>query len=227
MSQNGASGRRRGKAIAAMLLALCVAAPELGGVAAAATSFTGRDTSQPTEVALVARRREASHRERSRIRAFLRKHPNVLTRRIKKHPNYVARRMRRGAKAKPGARAVRKANQKKRRARRGGRKHARRANARRHVKKNKKNRRRTAAAVAAARKKKGNKGNKSAARGKNAKNSGDPLGWKDWLAIGLLILAPFAAVALLLYITDLRRRPRAPSRSKRRRSLVITPTSKG
>jgi hypothetical protein len=45
----------------------------------------------------------------------------------------------------------------------------------------------------------------------------------DWLAIGLLAAAPFAAVVLLLYITDLRRRPRAPSRTKRRRSLVITP----
>jgi len=87
---------------------------------------------------------------------------------------------------------------------------------------NKKKRRRRAAVAGAAGA--GAARRNRAGRNNRAKNGGsDSLGWSDWLAIGLLVLAPFAAVALLLYITDLRRRPRAPSRSKRRRSLVITP----
>src|SRR5205823_4851113 len=64
-------------------------------------------------------------------------------------------------------------------------------------------------------------------KGKKSKSSGHSLSAVDWLEIALLVLAPFAAVALLLYITDVQRRPRAPSRTKRRRSLVITPLNKG
>jgi hypothetical protein len=80
----------------------------------------------------------------------------------------------------------------------------------------KKHRRRVGAAAVAAKRHK-----------KKSKSSGYSLSAVDWLEIALLVLAPFAAVALLLYISDVRRRPRAPSRSKRRRSLVITPLNKG
>ena len=172
-------------------------------------------------VVLVARRGEASHRERKHIRKYLRKHPNVLTRKIAKYPGYVVRHMRKAAGAKPGAKAVRKAAKHKKK----HKKKAKRGKAKRRAKRGKqakkKKRRRAGAAVAAAHKAKG-KG-KAGKKGKKAKGSDKSLSMTDWLEIGLLVLAPFAAVALLLYITDLRRRPRAPSRTKRRRSLVITP----
>jgi hypothetical protein len=207
MSHMGGSGRRRGRAIAALLITLCVAAPELGGVAAAATPSpsTSASAAKPTSVVLVARRRTRSQVERARFRAYLKRHPTVMKNQIKRHPNAFKRHIRKaGTKQKhsPYAAAVRKK----------AKKHKRKAAAK------KKHRRRGAAVAgaAAAKRKKGN-------AGKNAKNNGDGLSWSDWAGIGLLILAPFAAVALLLYITDLRRRPRAPSRSKRRRSLVITP----
>jgi hypothetical protein len=203
-----------------MLLACCVAAPELGGVAAASTPSPGGAVAKTGSVVLVARRGEASHRERKHIRRYLRKHPNVLTRKIAKYPGYVVRHMRKGATAKPGAKAVQTANHKKRRAHRGAKRHKRKAGRKA---KHKKRRRRAGAAagVAAAHKHKA-KG-KGGKKGNKAKNSDKSLSMTDWLEIGLLVLAPFAAVALLLYITDLRRRPRAPSRTKRRRSLVITP----
>ncbi len=219
MSQMGASGRRRARVVAAMFLACCVAAPELGGVAAASTPSPGGSVAKTGNVVLVARRGEASHRERKHIRKYLRKHPNVLTRKIAKYPGYVVRHMRKTAGAKPGAKAVQTANHKKKH------KKGKRAKAKRRAKKGKKakkkKRRRAGAAVAAAHKAKG-KG-KAGKKGKKAKGSDKSLSMTDWLEIGLLVLAPFAAVALLLYITDLRRRPRAPSRTKRRRSLVITP----
>jgi hypothetical protein len=204
--------------VAAALLALCIAAPELGGVAAAATSSSSSSpaagsASEPTHVVLVARRRSRSQVERARFRAYLKRHPNILKRKIAKHPNLLVRRLRHKA-----ARRAQAKNQRKRRAYVG---------ARAHKKKNaaaKQKRRRRAAVAGAA-------GAGAARRNRSGRNisrnrsngSADSLGWTDWVAIGLLALAPFAAVALLLYITDLRRRPRAPSRSKRRRSLVITP----
>jgi len=222
MSQMGGSGRRRARVVAAMLLACCVAAPELGGVAAASTPSPGSSAAKTGSVVLVARRGEASHRERAHIRRYLRKHPNVLTRKIAKYPGYVVRHMRKSGQGKPGAKAVQAANHKKRRAHRGAKRHKRRAH---RGAKHKKRRRRAGAAAAAgaAHKHKGKSKAKAGKKGKKAKNSDKSLSKTDWLEIGLLALAPFAAVALLLYITDLRRRPRAPSRTKRRRSLVITP----
>jgi hypothetical protein len=230
MSHMGGSGRRRGRAVAAVLLALCIAAPELGGVAAAATSSTssaGSSVSEPTNVVLVARRRSRSQVERARFRAYLRRHPKVLERQAKRSPGTFRRRVIRRVRLASGKRVQKAAPARKRRARAGGKARARKARrayagAKARRKKNanakKKQRRRRGAAVAGT----------AAARKKRAQNNranagADSLGWSDWLAIGLLALAPFAAVALLLYITDLRRRPRAPSRSKRRRSLVITP----
>jgi hypothetical protein len=207
MSHMGGCGRRRFVAIAALALALCVAAPELGGVAAAATPSSGSSASKPTGVVLVARRRTRSQVERARFRAYLRRHPNVLVNKIRKHPGLYARYLRK-RKGKYAAKRTQKAGKRKRHA---AARHKKRATA-------KKRRRAAAVGAAAAHKKKG--GSKSK---KSSKSSGKSLSWSDWAGIALLVLAPFAAVALLLYITDLRRRPRAPSRTKRRRSLVITP----
>jgi hypothetical protein len=213
---------------------LCIAAPELGGVAAAATSSissagrvsAGSSVSEPTPVVLVARRRSRSQVERARFRAYLRRHPKVLKRQAKRHPASFRRRVIRRVRLASGKRVQRAGPARKRRARAGGKARAGKARrnyagakARGKKKANakKKQRRRRGVAIAGA----------AAARRKRAQSNraggADSLGWSDWLAIGLLALAPFAAVALLLYITDLRRRPRAPSRSKRRRSLVITP----
>ena len=47
-----------------------------------------------------------------------------------------------------------------------------------------------------------------------------------WLEILFFVLLPFLAVAGLLFGTDYQRKPRAPSRQKRKRSLVITPVSR-
>jgi len=209
MSHMGGSGRRRGLAVLALVLTLCVAAPELGGIATAATPAPGSSASKPTNVVLVARKTR-SQVERAHFRAYLRRHPNILKRKFAKHPRLLAARLRA------------KAGKKKRGAYFGAKARKHKKNKKKAAAKKKRRRRAGAAAGAAAVGKKAKKH-----KGKSSKNSGKSLGWTDWLAIGLLALAPFAAVALLLYITDLRRRPRAPSRSKRRRSLVITPLNKG
>ena len=47
-----------------------------------------------------------------------------------------------------------------------------------------------------------------------------------WLEVLFFVLLPFLAVAALLFGTDYRRKPRAPSRPRRKRSLVITPVSR-
>jgi hypothetical protein len=202
-----------------------VAAPELGGVAAAATSSStsrshaGSSVSQPLDVVLVAKRRTRSQVERARFRRYLKRHPKVLKRQAKRHPGAFRRKVIRKVRAASGQRVRRPARA--RQARRGAYAGAKARNKRKAVAKKKQRRRRAglAAGAAAAGKR---RGQNRAARN-NGSGGGDSLGWTDWLAIGLLVLAPFAAVALLLYITDLRRRPRAPSRTKRRRSLVITP----
>jgi hypothetical protein len=201
-------------AVAAVLLTLCVAAPELASSAGAATpSAAGVSASRPNgTVVLVARRRSSRARNRrARMRAFLKGHPKLLAQHLKAHPALVVRALRKkGIAAKLPARTTAKHRRARGRYARGRRRGARvPASVRR---------RRRLAAIAAARHH----------RTKHKKgSSGHSLGMRDYLEIALLVLAPFAAVALLLYITDVRRRPRAPSRSKRRRSLVITPLNKG
>ena len=85
----------------------------------------------------------------------------------------------------------------------------------------------------AKKKKKPAKAKKKAAKAKKAttaaakkKTGGHPLGLVDYLEMLLLVLSPFAAVALLLFGSDFQRKPRAPSRTRRRRTLVITPMSR-
>jgi len=57
-------------------------------------------------------------------------------------------------------------------------------------------------------------------------NKGGGLSTMGWLEIGFFALLPFLAVAALLFGTDYQRKPRAPSRPRRKRSLVITPVSR-
>jgi hypothetical protein len=216
MSQMGGSGRRRVMVGAAVVLMLCVAAPELATPAGAAAPTTaGTAASRPNgPVVLVARRRSRAAVRRARVRAYLKGHPNLVARKVSAHPAAFARQLRK--KGIP-AKTPRQARAGKRR-RRAGRAHVS-AKVRRKraatAAKRKHRRRAGAAAVAAKRHKK-----------KKGAGSGYSLSAIDWLAIALLVLAPFAVVALWLYITDVQRRPRAPSRSKRRRSLVITPLNK-
>jgi len=204
----------------AVLLALCVAVPELAAPVGAATpSAAGTAASRPNgHVVLVARRRSRAAIRRARVRAYLKGHPKVTARKLSAHPGAFARALRKKgipAKTPRQARAARKVRKHRKRAYVSPK-----ARRRRAATAKQKRRRRAAAAAAAKHHKKGKKAKKS-------KRSGYSLSGIDWLEIALLVLAPFAAVALLLYITDVRRRPRAPSRSKRRRSLVITPLNKG
>jgi hypothetical protein len=216
MAQMGGSGRRRVMAGAALVLVLCVAAPELAApVGAAPPTPAGTAASRPNgHVVLVARRRSRAAIRRAHVRAFLRSHPKVAARKLKAHPILYARALRR--KGIP-AKLPRQARANIRRHKRGYHFSAGVRRRRALVAARRKHRRRVGAAAVAARRHKN----------KKSKSSGYSLGGIDWLEIALLVLAPFAAVALLLYITDVRRRPRAPSRSKRRRSLVITPLNKG
>jgi hypothetical protein len=214
MSQMGGSGRRRVMAVAAVVLALCVAAPELAAPIGAATpTTTGTAASQPNgHVVLIARRRSRAAIRRARVRAYLKGHPKVAARKLKAHPILYARALRRkGIPAKLPRQARANVKRHKRKAHVSAKVRRQRAAAAK-----KKHRRRVGAAAVAAKRHK-----------KKSKSSGYSLSAVDWLEIALLVLAPFAAVALLLYISDVRRRPRAPSRSKRRRSLVITPLNKG
>jgi hypothetical protein len=214
MSQMGGSGRRRVMAVAAVVLALCVVAPELAAPIGAATpTNTGTTASRPNgHVVLVARRRSRAAIRRARVRAYLKGHPKVAARKLKAHPILYARALRRkGIPAKLPRQARANVKRHKRKAHVSAKVRRQRAAAAK-----KKHRRRVGAAAVAAKRHK-----------KKSKSSGYSLSGVDWLEIALLVLAPFAAVALLLYISDVRRRPRAPSRSKRRRSLVITPLNKG
>ncbi len=216
----GGSGRRRGVAVAAILVALCVATPELAPVAGASTvrpaSSVEMSAARPaTHVVLVARRRRRrSHAaiRRARIRRYLKGHPAYLARKLKAHPAVVARALRKkGIPAKTPRQARARIKHTKKR----------RAYARAVAKRKKRPARARRARATAAKKRRGAKAKKAA-----KKSTSHPLKLVDWAEIGLLGLSPFAAVALLLFITDFRRRPRAPSRAKRRRSLVITPLNK-
>jgi hypothetical protein len=162
---------------------------------------------------LVARRR--THRVRARrVRAYLKGHPKFLARKLKAHPALLARALRKkGVRVKvPKAHTTAKRHKRKVSAKTRRRRRA--AAAAKHKKKR---RRRAVGAAAVAKRHKS----------KHKKGAGHSLSLIDYLEIALLILAPFAAVALFLYVSDVRRRPRAPSRTKRRRSLVITPLNKG
>ncbi len=73
-----------------------------------------------------------------------------------------------------------------------------------------------------------NRKKRSAAAGKKgSKGSGlAALSLAGWFEVAFFVLLPFLAVAALLLWTDYQRKPRAPSRPRRKRSLVITPVSR-
>lgn len=61
---------------------------------------------------------------------------------------------------------------------------------------------------------------------KKSGGGGHSMSLIGWAEILFFVLLPFLAVAGLLLWTDYQRKPRAPSLSKRKRSLVITPVSR-
>ena len=67
---------------------------------------------------------------------------------------------------------------------------------------------------------------KSAAAASKKSKGGHSMTLIDWAEVAFFVLLPFLAVAGLLFYTDHQRKPRAPSRQKRKRSLVITPVSR-
>ena len=66
----------------------------------------------------------------------------------------------------------------------------------------------------------------AAAAKKSQRGGGHSMTLIDWAEVAFFVLLPFLAVAGLLFGTDYQRKPRAPSRQKRKRSLVITPVSR-
>jgi cobalamin biosynthesis Mg chelatase CobN len=206
MMRRGKSVRRRVVAIAALVVAFAVAAPELAGPVGATTIRSEQRTEQTRPAA----RRTATAAQRDKIAQYIRTHPRVLV----KHKAKLRR-------ATAKKRVVRRrASRKGRRRTRTARASARRRNAQR----------RRARAKAQARKRRARRGAAVAKRKstKKKKKSGSSTSKSliDWAAILFLIALPFIAVALLLFGTDYRRRPRAPSSKKRRGVLVVTPVGR-
>ena len=202
MMREGRHRRRRGVAIAALTIALGVAAPELAAPAGA--TIAARAGSR-TEVAARTQERLVRPAQRSSAAAS--------TRKAQTQPGAKIRRQR------ARRRAQRAAAAKKRRIL---------AKNRRAVRKKKTVKRRQTAAQ----KRKAAQARRVAARKKNAAAAakkgtrGHSMTLIDWAEVAFFVLLPFLAVAGLLFYTDYQRKPRAPSRQKRKRSLVITPVSR-
>ena len=191
-------------AIAAVVVALGVAAPELAPPAGAALARSANGIemqSQPaTHGVLVAKktkRRKAAAKRKAKLAKYIKSHPGAL-------------------KSLKGKKLTLKQKLKAK------------AALKKHAKKKKK---KTAAAARAAQKKSKRKKVGAVALAANTKKNknagkGHPLGTTGYLEILLLALLPFAVVALVLCITDYQRTPRAPSPQRRRRTLVITPMSR-
>ena len=222
-------GRRRYMAIAAVLIALSVAAPEaISPAGAAAVRTTGRtelSQSRPAGHATLLAKRKKRKRKGRKLSSAARK--AKLLRYLKSHPKVVAAHLRTtGAKLRPAAlrknpkllRAYLKKHPKKKLGAKGAkvppkRKPGGKALAKKLGKKKTTKKKTSKAALAAAKK-------------KNATKS-HPLGLTGWGEIALLALLPLLAVGLLLYVTDrLRQPPPPPTPKRRRRTLVITPMSR-
>jgi valyl-tRNA synthetase len=211
-------GRKRSLLIAAIVLAISVAAPELdapaGAVVARAGTRAELQARPAARSARVAKRRKrkvvrratlTAAQRKARLQSYFRAHPGVVAKKLGKAPVKTAKMplKKKPAKKKPAKRkkpltaAARK-------------------------------RRAAAAAAVAARKRRAasaKKKTKSAAAKKKPVKK-HALGVTGWTELFFLALLPFAAVAAVLLGTDRARRPReprAPSPSKRRRTLVITP----
>jgi hypothetical protein len=201
MMREGKSLRRRGAAIAALVIALCVGAPELAGPAGAAAP---RPASRTELQARVTTRPAAARTVRGAA---------ASTRPAQTQPGAIAR-------ARAKRRAARAARQRKRR---------RAAKKRRASAKKKRTKRQRAAAKrrnAAKAKRVAARRKRNAAAAKKANGGGKSMSMIDWAEVSFFALLPFLAVAALLFGTDYQRKPRAPSRTRRKRSLVITPVSR-
>jgi hypothetical protein len=224
-------GRHRWLAIAAVLVALSVAAPELAAPVGAATArSSGRTEMQSSRPAardtLAAKRRRKKRRalssaqRKAKLVKYLRSHPKVVAQHLRtsgvkirpsalrKNPKLIRAYLKKHPKKKLGAKGA-KFTPKKKLGAKGAKKGAKKAT--------KKGAKKTgAAALAAARKK----------AKKNA-TKGHPLGLTGWGEIALLAMLPLLAVGALLFITDrLRQPPKPPTPKRRRRTLVITPLSR-
>jgi len=206
MMRRGKSVRRRVVAIAALVVAFAVAAPELAGPVGATTARSEQRTEQTRPAA----RRTVTAAQQDRIAQYIRTHPQVLVkqkaklRKVRAKRRVTKRRVSRKSRRKTRKQraAARKRNAKKRRAK----------------------------AKAQTRKRRARRGAAFAKRkhAKKKKKSGSSTGTTliHWAALLFLIALPFIAVALLLFGTDYRRRPRAPSNKKRRGVLVVTPVGR-
>jgi hypothetical protein len=196
MMREGKTLRRRGVAVVALMIALCVGAPELVESAGAATPRPAARTELQARVSTRPAQQQPTkiQRARARRRALRAANKRKRTRSTKKRRG--KRKVKRGKK---------KVKRKAKRAKRG-----------KLTIKQKRNR--AKAKRAKNRKKSG------AAAGKKGKGGG--LSLMGWAEILFFVLLPFLAVAALLFGTDYQRKPRAPSRTKRKRSLVITPVSR-
>jgi len=216
-------GRRRRVAVAAILVALSVAAPELASPAgAASTRPAGRTEMQSRSAARDTRVAKRRKRRRRRLSGAQRK--GKLAQYLRQHPTVLAQHLRAsGAKIRPAAlrknpalvRAYLKQHPKKKLGTKG--KFMLKKGAKKLAPKGAKPAKHGAktgkAALASAKKKNGTKGH--------------PLGLTGWGEIALLAMLPLLAVGALLFITDrLRQPPAPPTPKRRRRTLVITPLSR-
>jgi hypothetical protein len=200
MMREGKHLRRRGMAVAALTIVLSLAAP---GLAAPLGAATARSSSRTEMQARATGRPELTARSERSAAGSARKAATQPGAKIR-----AARARRRAARARrsrarKGRRTKRKGKRKVKRTTRKGKR-----TQRRNAAKGKRTKRRAAAAA------------------KGAKGGGKSMSTFGWLEILFFVLMPFLAVAGLLFGTDYQRKPRAPSRTKRKRSLVITPVSR-
>ena len=205
MHQRG-SGRRRALAVAAVALALMVAAPELASTAGAAS---GRRRGVHTEFATKHKKKKLTPaQKKAKFRAYLKAHPKLVARKLKSYPAVVRKKLKTGG-VKGKATTVKHKKKKKKKAK--------------PVFAVKASKKKSKKPLTAAQKKKRRRTLAAAAAAKKSKTKTHPLSAKDYFEILLLALLPFGVIAALLLGTDRMRRPRAPSPSRRRRTLVITP----
>jgi hypothetical protein len=201
----GGFARKRRLAIAVTVLVICVAAPEM---AAPAGAVAARSANRSEVTRPAVRPTVAAKRRKRRARRVVRRTPLTVAQRkarlvsyLKAHPGVVATKLgTKSAKVKHPAVKKRKLTKPKR--------------ARKAKPKLAPRRRATRAALLA----------RAAKKPKAVKTH--PLGITSWTELLILALFPFGAVGAMLLGTDRARRPReprAPSPSKRRRTLVITP----
>jgi hypothetical protein len=206
--------------IAAFVLAISVAAPEMDAPAGAVVArssaraeLQARPAARSDRVAKRRKRRVVRRatltaaQRKARLQSYFRAHPGVVAMKLGKTPVKTAKKP---LKKKPKKKLKKKkplSAAAKRRAAAAARK-------------------RRALAAAKKRRAAAAKKRKLGAATKKQPVKKHPLGTTGWTELALLALLPFGAVGAVLLGTDRARHPReprAPSPSKRRRTLVITP----